>query len=116
MSTAFCELVKRFVGLFRHIIKLISILLQKRPALYAGAIKKHGKTLNTCTGFTNCTKIRVNHPGGHASFQRGVYFGQKRFNCLMYQILTAPVGLMLSIYGLENGSQYEATLYKKSQW
>lgn len=74
-------------------------MLQKSAELYSEAIQSNGSLLNKCFGFIDCKKIRIARPTGHGSLQRACYSGQMQMHCLIYQIISTPVGFMFCLYG-----------------
>jgi DDE superfamily endonuclease len=55
----------------------------------------------------------MQRPGGRSSNQLSVNSGHKRFHCLAYQTITAPDGLILHVYGPDEGRRHDMTLYAK---
>ena len=91
-----------------------TLLLRDRAALYAECIQLKGAPLDRCVGFIDCTKIRMQRPGGINAFQRSFYSGHRRMSFLSCQTITTPDGLMFSLYGQEVGRRHELTLLRGS--
>jgi hypothetical protein len=51
-------------------------------------------------------------PGGLRQIE--IYSGQKRRNCVKFQAVSAPDGLILHLYGPINGRMHDMTLYRES--
>lgn len=116
MCEIFYEMIERFVQSFGYALHLNGQLLRRRAEMYAESIRNAGAPLHRCVGFIDCTKVRMQRPGGHGSLQRSVYSGHKRMHCLIYQTLTTPDGLMFALYGPEEGRRHDITLYRHSEW
>lgn len=116
LSEVFWEVTELFHGKFEHALELRSDLLRQRASVYAKAIEDYGAPLDKCVGFIDCTKIKMQRPGGSSQNQRCVYSGHKRFHCLIYQTMTTPDGLVFALYGPEEGRRHDLTLLRKSGW
>lgn len=114
MREVFWESVERFARNFGHNTKLLCLFLQRNAALYAVAIKEHGKPSNTCIRFMACTQICINRPNGHEAFIRIVYFGHKRSIAWFVRHRQLPIGLCL-LYGLRDSGIHEMMMHRKSR-
>eukprot|EP00171_Calliarthron_tuberculosum_P021988 IDg21988t1 len=101
-------------GLKHLVTSFRADLIHERAELYASCIKAVGGKLDRCVGFMDGTKIQMVRPGGASTLQRSCYTGHKRFHCLVYQTITTPDGLILHLYGLVEGRQPDAYLYRQS--
>ena len=69
-------------------------VLAERAPLYADSTQNAGAPLDSCVRFIDCTKIKMNRPGGLGNMQHSFYSGHKRMHCLIYQTVTTPDGLI----------------------
>lgn len=115
LSEIFWETIEMFTATHGHLVTALKTdLLRERAALYAERIKCKGAPLDRCVGFIDCTKIRMERPGGINGLQRSCYSGHKRMCCLSYQTITTPDGLIFSLYGPEVGRRHDITLLRGS--
>lgn len=91
-------------------------LLINRAFLYANSIYNEGVHLDSCVGFINCTKIRMQRPSGSWRYQQSFYSGHKRFHCLTYQTMTTPDELISGLYGPIVGQRHDLTVLRNSWW
>lgn len=112
----FWEHVELVVECFRHVLGFRPAMMQGRAALYADALKEEGCPLHTCVGFIDCTKIRIQRPGGHGTNQRSCYSGHKRMHCLIYQTISTPDGMIYAMYGPVEGRRHDLTVLRQSEW
>lgn len=80
--------------------------------MYEKAIHDYDDPLNNCVGFIDCTCIQIARPRGLRTFQEAKYFGHMRTHCLIYQTVTTPDGLLVSMYVPEAGSRHVMKLYR----
>ena len=116
MSEIFLETPEMFTSDYGNLLELRSDLLSSTANMYANAIEESGAPLHKCVGFIDCTKIRMQRPGGHGTLQRSCFSGHKRFHCLFYQTLSTPDGLMFALYGPVVGRRHYLTLFHESGW
>ena len=115
LSEVFWECTENFTNNHGHLVtNLKTEFLRQRAALYAECVKDKGAPLDKCVAFIDCTKIRMQRPGGQNSNQISCYSGHKRMPCLSYQTLTTPDGLIFSLYGPEVGRRHDMTLLRGS--
>jgi DDE superfamily endonuclease len=79
-------------------------LVQRRAAYYAGCIRKKGSLLPNVVGFIDGTAIEIARPRGYG--QRATYSGHKRRNCVKFQAISAPDGLILHLFGPIEGRRH----------
>ena len=75
--------------------------------MYAEAIHRKGAALSNCWEFIDGTVCPICRPGEH---QRVMYNGHKRIHALKYQSVTAPNGLIASLYEPVEGHRHDANL------
>jgi DDE superfamily endonuclease len=68
--------------------------------------------LSNCVGFIDCTKIQISRPGGPPANQRALFSGHKPYH-YSYQTITTPHGLVIHMYGQEEGRRQDTALYGK---
>lgn len=83
-------------------------------SLCAGYTQDASSPLDWCVGFIDCTEINIARPGGYGSNRRARYSVHGRMHRLIYQSITTPDGLILSLYGPEVGRRHDMTLLKNS--
>lgn len=116
MSEVMWEIIVLFMKKYGHALELCGNLLRSRAAIYTTAINEAGAPLKRCVGFIDCTKIKMNQPGGHNFFQRSAFSGHKRFHCLISQTLTTPDGLVFALFVSEVGRRHDLTLLRENGW
>jgi hypothetical protein len=72
------------------------VILQERAEYYSKVISERGSPLDNVAGFIDGTAVEIARPGGLG--QRATYSGHKRRNCVKFQAITAPDGLILHIF------------------
>jgi hypothetical protein len=87
-------------------------LLQKRAAYYSNRVIEKGAMLPNVVGFIDGTAIEITRPRGLG--QRATYSGHKRRNCLKFQAISAPDGLILHLFGPVEGRRHDMSLYRES--
>jgi nuclease HARBI1 len=87
-------------------------LLRKLAAAYAVAVANKSGALQNCVGFIDGTKIQIARPPG--TMQRATYSGHKRFNCLKFQVISAPDGLALRFAGPVEGRRHDMAIFSES--
>lgn len=87
-------------------------LFVQRAQLYAEAFMRRGSPLNRCIGLIDGTNLRIQRPSGLK--QRATFNGHKRFNCLKFQAVVAPDGLILHLSGPIEGRRHDLTMYRES--
>ena len=106
--------VQKFYGSFSHLIRNInSSLWISRAPLYAAAISEKGLSMSHCIGFIDGTKLQISRPKGRS--QRATYSGHKRINCIKFQAISAPDGLILHLFGPVEGGKHDLTMYRESE-
>jgi hypothetical protein len=83
-----------------------------RADVYARAISERGASLPRTIGFIDGTTLTIARPSGLR--QRATYSGHKRRNCLKFQAVAAPDGLLLSLHGPMEGRRHDMTMYTES--
>eukprot|EP00171_Calliarthron_tuberculosum_P002822 IDg2822t1 len=116
LSEVFWEMVELLNSKCANRLELRAPFLVSRASIYANAIKNAGAPVQDCIGFIDCTKIRMQRPGGSNTNQRACYSGHKRFHCLNYQSLSTPDGLIFALYGPSVGRRHDLTLLRNSGW
>lgn len=69
-------------------------LMTTRAETYATKIRVAAALFERCVGYVDVTKNQVCKQGGLSIMQQSVYFGQTRFHCLLFFILTITGGLL----------------------
>ncbi|ETV64470.1 hypothetical protein H257_18655 [Aphanomyces astaci] len=98
-------------------------LLIDRVEIYSGAIEsKSGlRGLHTCVAFIDGAKQYISRPSARAegqeqvNLQRSVYNGHPRRHCLNWQGITAPDGIIISMYGPVEGRRHDSTMLSVSR-
>lgn len=112
MSELFQDILKAVYDAWADLVTKLHVdLIAERGMLYADEIHKEGSTLKNCLGFIHCIKIAMERPSGPSVLQRNEYFGHKRIQCLVYQTIKSPYGIIFHIYGPKVGRWQEITLY-----
>lgn len=115
MSEVFLETLEAFSPNMNALLCSFRVdLLHCKAVHYAQCIAGQGAPLERCVGFLDCTKVFISRPGGPACNQKACYSGHKRAHCLVYLTITTPDGLILYMYGPEEGRRHDMTLYRKS--
>jgi DDE superfamily endonuclease len=86
--------------------------LQKRAAYYSNRVIEKGAMLPNVVGFIDGTAIDITRPRGFG--QRATYSGHKRRNCLKFQAISAPDGMILHLFGPDEGRRHDMSLYRES--
>jgi DDE superfamily endonuclease len=87
-------------------------LVESRARDYAKAVFDKGSPLDSVVGFIDGTAIEIARPGG--ARQRATYIGHKRRNCLKFQAVSAPGGLILHLFGTMEGRGHDTFRYNAS--
>jgi hypothetical protein len=87
-------------------------ILQERAEYYSKVISEKGSSLDNVVGFIDGTALEIARPGGLG--QRATYSGHKRRNCVKFQAVSAPDGLILHLFGPVEGRRHDMTLYRES--
>lgn len=104
LSKTFRDIVELFVNMFDYALKIRGQFIRQNVEYYSNNISDYGATLNRCVRFIDCiqyTRIKMQGPVGSGTHQRCLYSGQKRFDCLKYQIITNADGLLCMVQGKE---------------
>lgn len=80
------------------LLELRTEFMSQRAEIYAKVLHDTGCPLDCIFGFIDSTKVQVSRTGGHGELQRACYSGEKRFDCLIYQAMTTPDGLVFPLY------------------
>jgi len=86
--------------------------IQERAEMYAGCVKGAGAPLDSCIAFIDGTNLYIARPKGRE--QRATYSGHKRRNCVKFQAISLPDGLIFNIFGPVEGRRHDMTLYRRS--
>jgi hypothetical protein len=87
-------------------------LVESRARDYAKAVFDKGSPLDSIVGFIDGTAIEIARPSG--ARQRATYSGHKRRNCLKFQAVSAPDGLILHLFGPMEGRRHDMFMYNTS--
>jgi hypothetical protein len=87
-------------------------LMSLRAEYYARCFFEKGSPLPNVVCSIDGTAIEVARPKGCS--QRATYNGHKRRNCIKFQAISAPDGLILHLFGPIEGRRHEMTLYRES--
>lgn len=90
LCEVFWERIEIFTAKHNKLLENFKFMIQKQAVLYAEAIREAIDALINCIWFVDCSKIRMNRPGGKCSRHRSGYNGRKSFNCLIYQTIKTP--------------------------
>jgi hypothetical protein len=88
-------------------------IIAKRASYYSNCVHEKGSALPNVVGFIDGTAVEIARPGGMG--QRATYSGHKRRNCVKFQAVSAPDGLILHLYGPIEGRRNDMMLYRESQ-
>jgi nuclease HARBI1 len=75
-------------------------------------VENKGSPLDSVVAFIDGTGIETARPRGTS--QRATYSGHKRHNCLKFQAISAPDGLVLHLFGPVEVRRHDMFLYKES--
>lgn len=113
LSEIFYETLEFFFYTFGYLVtEFRGPFLHNRAELYSNAIMNAGAPLSRCVAFIDGTNIYIAKPRGRA--QRATYNGHKRRNCLKFQALSLPDGLIFHLFGPEEGRRHYMTLFRHS--
>jgi nuclease HARBI1 len=87
-------------------------LVTLRARGYAKSVENKGSPLDSVIAFIDGTAIEIARPRGTS--QRATYSGNKRHSCLKFQVIPAPDGLVLHLFGPVEGRLHDMFLYKES--
>jgi DDE superfamily endonuclease len=87
-------------------------LVKARARDYAMAVFDKGSPLDSIVGFIGGTAIEIARPSG--ARQKATYSGHKRRNCLTFQAVSAPDGLILHLFGPMEGCRHDMFMYNTS--
>ena len=99
MSEIYWELVELFNEKYKYVLELRGQFLAQRSTIYANITEATGALLPNCVGFTESSKIKIAKPGGDSILLNSCYSRHKRTDCLSYQTLTTPDGLIFAMLG-----------------
>jgi DDE superfamily endonuclease len=88
-------------------------LVSLRARTYAKCVENKGSPLDSVVGFIDGTGVEIARPSGTS--QRASYSGHKRQNCLKFQAISAPDGLLLHLFGPVEGRRHDMFLYNESR-
>jgi nuclease HARBI1 len=86
-------------------------ILQDRATYYYKDIPEKGSPLDNSVGFIDGTAVEIARPGGLV--QRTTYSGHKCRNCVKFQAVSAPDGLIIHEFGSVEGSRHDMSLYRE---
>jgi len=114
LSEIFYECLEYFYERFSALLRdFRADFLSQRASRYANAVLQAGAPLDKCVGFIDGTNIYIAKPRGLA--HRATYSGHKRRNCLKFQALSLPDGLILHMFGPVEGRRHDMTLFRRSE-
>ena len=119
-SRIFHAMIALVHSMYSDTLYLNEKLLMQRFRLYAESVRRAGSPLATCFAFIDGTKHYISRPGARAganefeNLQRACYNGHPRRHCLNWQGVTAPDGIVLSMYGPVEGRRHDSTLLAMS--
>jgi hypothetical protein len=87
-------------------------LVTLRARGHAKSVENKGSPLDSVVAFIDGTGIEIVRPRGTS--QRATYSGHRRHNCLKFQAISAPDGLVLHLLGPAEGRRHDMLLYKES--
>ena len=87
-------------------------ILKDRAEYYSKVISEKGSPLDNVVGFIDGTAVEIARPSGLG--QRATYSGHKRRNCVKFQAVSTPDGLILHIFGPVEGRRHDMSLYRES--
>jgi DDE superfamily endonuclease len=88
-------------------------LVASRAAYYSQCVSEKGSVMPNVLGSIDGTAIEISRPSGFS--QRATYSGHKSRNCIKFQAISAPDGLILHRFGPMEGRRHDMTLYQASQ-
>jgi nuclease HARBI1 len=113
LSENFYHCLDTFYNTFRTLTEgWPDIFVRERAETYAKAISDRGAALPRTIGFIDGTTLTIARPSGMR--QRATYSGHKRRNCLKFQAVAAPDGLLLGLYGPTEGRRHDMSMYSES--
>jgi DDE superfamily endonuclease len=113
LAEIFYHALELFYSKFGTLIRTWPVeFLQARATEYAKCVSEKGSPLSSVIGFIDGTALEIARPSG--SRQRATYSGHKRRNCVKFQVVSAPDGLILHIFGPVEGRRHNMTLYRES--
>jgi hypothetical protein len=113
LAEIFYHTLELFHSKFGTLIRTWPVeLLQARATEYAKCVSEKGSPLSGVIGFIDGTALEIARPSG--SRQRATYSGHKRRNCVKFQVVSAPDGLILHVFGPVEGRRHDMTLYRES--
>lgn len=96
-------------------------IVAARIERYCEAIRAKGSPLARCWGFVDGTKEYVSRPSArrnptspYENLQRSLYNGHPRRHCFNWQAVTAPDGIIVSIFGPVEGRRHDSTMLSMS--
>jgi nuclease HARBI1 len=87
-------------------------LIASRAGLYSRSIRLAGAPLENCIGFIDGTFIQIGRPKGAS--QHANYSGHKRINCIKFQAVAGPDGMVLNRFGPVEGRRHDMYLFMHS--
>jgi nuclease HARBI1 len=87
--------------------------VESRARDCAKAVFDKGSPLGSIFGFIDGAAIDITSPSG--ARQRATYSGHKRRNCLKFQAVSAPDGLILHLFGPIEGRRHDMFMYSTSR-
>ena len=81
--------------------------------MYASKVHESGAPLDSCVVFIDATNIYISRLKG--SMQRETYNGHKRRNCIKFQAMTLPDGLIFNVFGPIEGRRHDIILFCNSE-
>ena len=109
----FCEVLERFQEHFSPLLNGFQrTAFQERCEIYSLKLREAGSPLDSCVRFSDATNVYNCEARG--VLQRATYNGHKRRNCLKFQVITAPDGTVLHLFGPVEGRRHDMTLYRQS--
>ena len=104
-----------FNSTIRHLISFHPTLVTRPSLTYdAERIAAKGCLLPNVWGFIDGCKWEIARPGGNITLQRVMYSGYTGTHCCSYQVITAPDGLLLHIYGPCQGRENDLNVLEQS--
>ena len=79
---------------------------------FARVIHERGAPLDNCFGFVDGTVQRVCRPGQN---QRALYNGHKRVHSIKFQVVSAPNGLCINLFGPVEGRRHDSGMLADSR-
>jgi nuclease HARBI1 len=88
-------------------------LVSLRARTYAKCVENKGSPLDSVVRFIDGTGVEIARPSGTS--QRASYSGHTRQNCLKFQAISAPGGMVLHLLGPVEGRRHDMFLYNESR-